>query len=46
MEQDVTGNGFDPCNLNLVNQQSECSETLMSGFNRGFSTTAAGADVI
>lgn len=40
------GNSFDACNLNLVNQQSEHSETLMRGFNTGFSTTAADADVI
>ena len=41
-----SGNSFDACNLNLVNQQSERTETLMRGFNTGFSTTAADADVI
>lgn len=32
------GNSFDACNRNLVNQQSECAETLMRG--------SADADVI
>ena len=35
-----------PCNLNLVNQQSGHTETLMRGFNITFSTTATDADVI
>lgn len=40
------GNSFDACDLSLVNQQSERTETLMRGFNTGIGTAAADADVI
>ena len=40
------GNSCEACNLSMVNQQSEHTETLMRGFNSGFNCTAADADVI